>query len=275
MKVEDFLNINKTTLNEVKYKISKIKEKEDGVLIYLDNNEKINVSVENYFRYSLSSIKGLDENLYKLLRDEEIIFLAYKGALRKLSVKDYTVKQIKDYLIIRKKIDDNNVSIIINKLVEYGLLDDDKYCLNRYSYLNKQLLSNKKIKFKLQKEGISKDLIDKYVININDDEYGKAYKLAVKYSNTIKNKSLNAIKQNILSKIVNAGYSYDAARNAVDKLNLVNPNELLLLNKDYFKAKKKYENKYDGYDLKNHIYSYLVNKGYKTEDIKKEMEDIK
>ena len=38
-----------------------------------------------------------------------------------------------------------------------------------------------------------------------------------------------------------------------------------LLNKEYLKAKNKDEKKYEDYELKNHIYSYLINKGFKKD----------
>lgn len=273
MKIEEFIKKNIPKISEIKYLITKTKELEDGVIIYLDNKEKIHLSVDTYFKYSIVSLKGLNENLYNTLLNEEKLYMAYRGVLRKLSTKDFTVKQIKDYLRIKKELNSKESDLIINKLIEYGLLDDDKYCLNRTNYLNKQLLSTKQIKIKLAKEGISSDLIDKYVIINSEDEYSKANKLAIKYSNSIKNKSLNATKQAILMKIVNAGYSYEAGKDAVNALNLKSNNESELLRKEYVKALKKYEKKYEVYELKNHIYSYLINKGFKTEDIKKVMED--
>lgn len=259
--------------DNIKYIIIKTKEKQDGVIIYLDNKERISISVDNYFKYSLSSLKGLDQKLYDLLKNEERIFLGYLSSLRKLSIKDFTIKQIHDFLNDKKSLNENEIKYIIDKLINFGLLNDDKYCQNRYNYLSKQLLSTKQIKIKLSKEGISNDLIEKYVINNSEQEYDKACKLAQKYSGSIKNKSLNAIKQSILSKLVSAGYSYDASKSAVDSLNLKNDNELDLLNKEYIKARTKYSKKYEDYDLRNHIYSYLINKGFKTEDIKSVMED--
>ena len=272
MNVEDFLKTNKPIVKDIKYKIIKTKEKQDGVVLYLDNKEKISVSVEKYFEYGLSSLKGLDQKLYDLLKKEERTFLGYLSCLRKLSIKDFSSKQISDFLKIKKELNDIEIKSIISKLKSFGLLDDEKYCLNRTNYLNKQLLSTKQIKLKLSKEGISKDLIEKYVINSSEDEYEKAIKLAKKYSNSIKNKSLNATKQNILSKIVNLGYSYDAAKTAIEQLNLKNENEIDLLRKEFNKVKTKYEKKYTDYYLRNHIYSYLVNKGFKSDDIKSVME---
>ena len=273
MKIEDILNKNKPVIKNVKYKIIKTKELEDGVIVYLDNKDKIHLSVDTYFKYAISTLNGLDDNLFELLKNEERLYMAYRGALRKLATKDFTIKQIKDYLKLKKELNVNESEEIINKLINYGLLDDEKYCISRTNYLNKQLLSVKQIKLKLAKEGINSDLINKYVIIKADDEYLKTKKLAEKYSNSIKNKSLNATKQAILTKLVNAGYSYDYAKQSIDDLKLKGNNEIDLLKKEYLKAKKKYEKKYEDYELRNHIYSYLINKGFQSEDIKNVMED--
>lgn len=273
MKVEDFIQLNNKETNDIKYRIIKTSDKQDCVVVYFDNKEKICVEIENYFKESLNSKEGIDEKTYLKLKEQERIYLSYKGALRKLSTKDYTVKQIEDYLKIKRQLNKKEIDIIINKLKSYDLLNDERYCENRANYLNNQLLSYKQIKIKLSKEGVNNNLVEKYVINNSEDEYSKARKLAIKYSNSIRNKSLNATRQAILNKVVNAGYSYEAGKDAVNCLNLHSNNELELLKKDYVKAKSKYEKKYENYELRNHIYSYLANKGFKSEDIKKVMED--
>lgn len=272
MKVEEFLKINKTQIKDIKYTITKTKQKQDCVLIYLDNDEKINVSIDAYFKYSISSLKGLDDNLYETLKNEERVLLAYNKTLRKLSIKDYTVKQIKDYLLKNSELSELEIKDIIDRFISYGLLDDDKYCENRINYLNKQLLSYKQIKTKLIKEGINSELIEKYLVINNDGEYEKALNLANKYASTIKNKSLNATKQTIMNKLINSGFSYDNAKSALNQLKLSNDSEIILLEKEYSKAIKKYSKKYEDYDLKQRVYAYLVNKGFKSEDIKSVME---
>ena len=272
MKVEEFLKLNKIEVKGIKYKIIKTKEKQDGVVIYLDNDEKINISVDIYFKYSINSLKGLDDNLYEILKSEERLYLAYKGALKKLASKDHTIKQIKDYLKNNKDLKDTEIKETIDKLLSYGLLDDEKYCANRIKYLNTQLLSNKQINIKLLKEGIPKKLIDRY-LNVNEeDEYHKAQRLANKYANSIKNKSMNAKKQLIINKLVNLGFSYDTSKSALNELKLNDNSEIILLEKEYKKALQKYSKKYEGYELSRHIYSYLVNKGFISEDIKNIME---
>lgn len=269
MKVEDFINTNKLKVSDIKYKIVKIKDNKDYVVIYLDNKEKINVSIETYFSKKISSLNGLDQNLYDVLKKEEIVLLGYIGALRKLSLKDCSIKQIKDYLYIKKQLHQSEVEEIINKLIKYGLLDDDKYAQNRFNYLNKQLLSIKQIRHKLINEGISNELIDKYVINNNEDEHNKINKLVNKYCSSVKNKSSLATKQAVLNKLVNAGFNYEMSKEIVNEANINNKDEIQLLKKEYIKLKAKYDKKYKDYELRSHIYGALINKGFRSDDIKK------
>lgn len=272
MKIEDFIKTQKIEIKEIKYLITKYKEKQDCVIIYLDNSEKITISVDNYFKYNLNALKGLDNNLYEILKNEEKVFLGYKGALRKLSIKDHTYKQIKDYLS-KFELDEKEIEAILDKLISYGLLDDEKYCINRINYLDKDLYSTIQIKSKLIKEGINDELINKYLIKNNEKELEKVKKLVNKYLKVINNKSVNATKQTILNKLTSLGFSYDISKDAINSININDDNEIILLKKEYNKAIKKYEKKFLDYELKSHIYAYLLNKGFKSADIKQVMED--
>ena len=269
MKLEDFLSENKTdTVQDIKYSIKKIKATEDYVLVFLDD-EKIMISLENYFKYNVKYLKGLDEKLYDTFRNEERLLKAYRGALRKISGKDHTIKQIREYLY-RCELKKDEIDSLVKRLCDYGLLDDEKYCIGKISYYQNSLYSAKQIRMKLLKEGITEELIDKYLNN--DNEYEKVLKLAEKYSKD-KGRSSKALKQNILVKLTGNGFSYENAKKAVDSLNINNENELELLSREYAKALRKYEKKYEDYDLRNHIYAYLLNKGFRNEDIKEVMEE--
>ncbi len=269
MKLEDFLAEKRIGNDkEIKYEIKKIKATEDYVLLFLED-EKIMISLENYFRYGVRNLKGLDENLYISFKQDERLLKAYRGCLRKLSGKDHTVKQIKDYLR-RYELKSSEIDEQIRRLKEYGLLDDEKYCIGKIAYYHNSLYSARQIRMKLLKNGISEELIKRHLQD--DDEYEKALKLATKYAKD-KGKSSKALKQSILLKLTGNGYSYENALKAVESLNINNENELELLSKEYTKALKKYEKKYDDYELRNHIYAYLLNKGFKTDDIKEIMEE--
>ena len=100
MRYEDFISQNNTDNNEIKYIIKSVKDKKDYLIIYFENADKISISIDNYFKYKLNTLKGIDEDKYTLLKADEKVFLAYRSCLRKLSIKDYSIKQIKDHLYI-------------------------------------------------------------------------------------------------------------------------------------------------------------------------------
>ena len=272
MDLEEFLKKEaKKEVTDFKYPIRKIKAYETYVMVFLDD-EKIQVSDDDYFTYGLKDLKGLDGSLYETLKEHEILLKAYRGCLRKISSRDQTVKQIDDYLY-QKGIKRPQRKPIIDKLISYGLLDDEKYCISHISYLQNSSLSVKQIREKLKKAGISDELIEKHLKSDYESESNKALSLAKKYERSIRNKSVNQKKQNILNKLVSAGFSYEMSLKAIESLVLDDGNELELLRKEYLKALKKYEKKYEGYDLKQHITSYLMGKGFGYDDIRKITEE--
>ena len=273
MEAEGFLkSLNKDNEDvDIRYPIKKLKIYEDYVMLYLDE-EKIQLSIDSYFEYKIKDRKGLDEDLYKKLKEEEILFKVYRSALRKLACKDHTVAMIKDHLK-GKGISKEQIDAMIKKLVSYGLLDDEKYCISRISYLKDSKLSGKQIRYKLQKEGISEQLITKHLKTDPKEEYAKAVELAGKFERTIRNKSYSAKKKAILNRLVALGYSYETASSAVQSTDIKDENELELLHKEYAKAMNKYGRKYEDRDLKEHVIASLLQKGFSYSDIRTVMEE--
>ena len=263
--VEELLNKNKLEVKNIKYTIIKTKDKDNCVVLYLDNNEKLNVSIENYFKYI--DLKGFDDNIYNLLKGEEKILLAYNSVLRKLSNKDYSEKQIIEYLIKNRCLSNSEAMIIVDKLIKYDLINDDRFVQSKINYLSNSN-SYRKIRNKLLKDGISEELIDQYLLINENEEENKANLLANKYLSSIKNKSINLTKSYIFNKLVSNGFSIETSKNVVNSLIIKGDNELELLNKEYNKALNKYSKKYSDYELKNKIYSYLISKGFNSNDIK-------
>ena len=271
MKLEDFLSDqNKTETKEITHPFKKVKVRSDYVYVDLED-EGIMVSIEDYFRYEIRNKKGLDDDTYKQLKDHEIILKAYRSCLRKLSAKDYTIRQIKDHLY-KQGLHKENVEQLVDKLIQYGLLDDEKYCINKIGYYDNSLLSYKQISQKLKNEGISEALLDKYLKYDHQREDDKAVKQAQKHVGSTKNKSVEALKQAILAKLVSNGFSYEIGNDVLNELELSADNEDELLQKEYDKALKKYSKRYEGYELRQRIFGSLLSKGFGSDDIRKVLE---
>ncbi|MBR4461830.1 MAG: RecX family transcriptional regulator [Erysipelotrichaceae bacterium] len=243
----------------------------DMVKVYLED-DRLSVSVEDYFKYDLKNRTSIDEDTLKELKENEKVLKAYQSCLRKLSLKDHTVKQIRDHLT-RKELDPDSIEIIIKKLSDYDLLNDEKYCQSKITYYDNENLSFRQIRQKLKKDGISDEIIEKYLFRDEKRENDKIEKLVSKYTRNNRNKSYKSTKNAIISKLVNSGFSFSDSRDAVDNLHMDEKNELELLKKEYQKALTKYQKKYENYELKQKIMQNLLQKGFGYDDIKDVMED--
>ena len=257
--------------NKKTYKIKHIITGNDMVKVYLVE-DRISVSIEDFFKYDLKNQSSIDDETFKILKYNEKVLKAYQSCLRKLSLKDHTVKQIRDHLL-KREIGTKETEEIINKLLGYDLLNDEKYCQNKITYYDNENLSYRQIKQKLKKDGISEETIEQYLKKDDARENEKINKLVSKCERNIRNRSYNSTKNAIISKLVNSGFSFADSKEAADRIQIDEGNELELLKKEYLKAFRKYQKKFESYELKQKIIQNLLQKGFGYDDIKEVMED--
>ena len=107
MKLEDFLSDHQVKeVKEITHPFIKVKLRPDYVFIEMQD-EKLMVSIEDYFSYKIKDLKGFDDELYAKLKENEKLLKAYRSCLRKLSSRDYTIRQLTKEGIDDKLIDDN------------------------------------------------------------------------------------------------------------------------------------------------------------------------
>ncbi len=253
------------------YKIKRIITGNDMVKLYLEE-DRISVSVEDYFRYGLKDRSSIDADTYRILKTNEKNLKAYQSCLRKLSMKDHTVKQIRDHLR-KRELEKEEIDSIVDKLVSYDLLNDEKYCQNKAIYYNNQNLSYRQIRQKLKKDGISEEIIDRFLQKDDTKELQKIEKLVDKYERNIRNKSHIGTKNAIIGKLVNSGFSFSDSKEAADRIQIDEENEIKLLKKEYQKALSRYQKKCEGHELKQKIMQNLLQKGFGYDVIKEVMED--
>ena len=245
--------VDKSILN-YKYAltIEKINIKNDYVVLYMDNNEKLYLSFDTYNNGLFKTKYKISELNYRYLKEKESEFLAYRSAIKKLSIRDYSIKEIRDSIHNKYKLETKKIDNIIDKLVNYNLLDDVRYTINKIEYYKNNHLSNKAIKLKLKKVGINDEIIEKNLFLDDKQEYENALCKAIKYQSIIKNKSLYAAKQSIYSKLINEGFSYNIVKDVVDKLKFesISNNQLDILKKEMDKTIYKNKKKYKGKELK-------------------------
>ena len=258
---------------------SKIKINADTVNVTFKRNDeeiKCLMSIEDYFEYKLKK----DEYIYDLtlqeLKKKEVILNAWNLCIRKISLKDRTRKEIYDILLKDNTLEISQINNLIEKLEEKGYINDRLYLKNYLGKMNDSIDGKQKFIRKLVKKGIPYEMIMNEMSSYNDsNEKEKAHKFLEKLEKTMHNGSVHMKKQYMISKLINRGFSFDIAKDAVFEYEFSEEFFQIddALNKDIEKAVKVASRRYHGYERQRRVISQLVQKGYKKEDILEKLEE--
>ena len=231
--------------------------------------KEIQVTLDDYVQYGLR--KGITITKKQLHSFEEHIDseLLYQRCLRKLSLKDRTIYEMRKWLKETELADDPEVNTLVGKLLQKGYLDDEKLCIEQILALSNSLYGPKQIITKLKQRGIKEDCILACMEQLKIKEYEYALIYATKALKQSQKSSVTKTKNTIRNKLMMRGYSNSTIEKVVSELDYSSnkENENVLLEKLIQKAMKRYERKYRGYDLKTRIYRYCLTQGFHGEDI--------
>lgn len=255
-------------------KITKLEKKKRLYLLELDESEKIYITEDSLVRFMLSKGKEISELELEQLKNYNQFSLGRGLALYYLSFGQRTCAQVKTYL--RKyDIAEPSCQNIINQLTKDGLLNDQTYAQR---YIEEQSQYGDKgpyvIKQKLLQKGIDKQLIEEALdgIDFSASLEKLTEKLVKKYGHRLPTK---ALEQKIIQSILNRGFSYSQAQEALIGLDLEidQEAELDLLYKELDKQHRKLVRRYEGYQLQQKLYQNLLRKGYQSSQIQKALKD--
>ena len=231
--------------------------------------KEIQVTLDDYVQYGLR--KGITITKKQLHSFEEHIDseLLYQRCLRKLSLKDRTIYEMRKWLKETELADDLEVNTLVGKLLQKGYLDDEKLCIEQILALSNSLYGPKQIITKLKQRGIKEDCILACMEQLKIKEYEYALTYAIKALKQSQKSSVTKTKNTIRNKLMMRGYSNSTIEKVVSELDYSSNKEKenVLLEKLIQKAMKRYERKYRGYDLKTRIYRYCLTQGFHGEDI--------
>ena len=163
--------------------------------------------------YHFKTGMEIDEDEFKEIKlenDEKVSFDMAASYLEKYVVSE---KGLKDYLK-KKNFDNKVIAKTIDKLREYGFIDDEKFAKNYFESLStskgKRAIANK-----LKSKGVSNEIVESLLENVEeDDEIEMATALAEKF---VKNRQIDAkIKQKCLAHLIYKGYDYSVAQKATN-----------------------------------------------------------
>lgn len=232
-------------------------------------SKEIRITLDDYVQYGLR--KGIAITKEQLHSFEEHIDSEqlYQRCLRKLSLKDRTIYEMRKWLKETELVEYQEVNALIDKLIQKGYLDDEKLCMEQIQALSNSLYGPKQIISKLKQRGVKEDCILACMEQSKLKEYEFALAYATKALRQSQKSSVTKTKNTIRNKLMTRGYSNNTIEKVVSELDYSSnkENEDVLLEELVKKAIKQYERKYRGYDLKTRIYRYCLTQGFHSEDI--------
>lgn len=248
-------------------KIVKFKKvSNDKYKVFLENDDVITLFEEIIINNNLLISKEIKTKEKEDIINQNNNYNAYNLALKYISSKMRSKKEIREYLS-KKEISKINIENIIKKLELKGFINDSEYAK---AYIKDQLLlSNNgpyKIKNNLINLGVKEDIIDNFINAIDEDLIKERLSKLINKQLKIKTGGKQMIKLKLINYFYNLGYDKELI------LQILNDSDIRTdidkLKKEYDKLYAKYSKKYEGDELKHFIRQKLLSKGYTKEDIK-------
>lgn len=246
-------------------KIKKYKKDKSNKYKVLIDDEEIVLYDDIIIKYNLLMKSEIDVSTYNEMIKENSLLLGYYEAIKYITKKMRSKKEIEEYLI-KKGLNSKEIKETIKKLEDNKFINEDIYLK---AYISDQInLTNNgvnKIKKNLLKLGLDNNKIDDYLSKIDEciflDKIDKYIEKKIKFN---KNTSSYMLKNKIIIDLVNLGFNKE---DIISELNKFEIDDKEAYNHEYEKIKKSLEKKYTGDELKFKIKEKLYKKGFRYNEI--------
>lgn len=189
----------------------------ERVNVYIDGEFAFGLMREIQYKYGLSEDMEVDREFIDEVLLEEEWLKAKDKALKFLSYRQRSQKEIEDKLK-KEGFNDEIIEKTVDFLKSYNLIDDIAFAKNFMmdkSNINKY--GPERIRYELYMRGISKDIIDE-VLEGYGDEYSIALDLAKKKIKSYKGNDRNAIYRKLGTFLQSKGFSYECISKVLREL---------------------------------------------------------
>lgn len=241
--------------------IKSVKKKRIGYQVFFDDIEVL-IEEPVLLEYRLKKMLIIDQKTYeKILIDNHYYYIYRKAILR--VAKNNSVRDFKQYLRTLTK-DESIVEKITIEFKNKKYLDDFVYAESFVLY-NQERYGKNKIRSLLVEKGVAKAIIDEKIELINSNPLESMLK---KDAKSIRKDTYEMAKLSLLRRYLQKGFNESDISQLIDiHLDKNRFDEKKAIKKHYAIAHKKYQIKYEGFDLRQKIYGYLSQKGFQYQDI--------
>lgn len=250
-------------------KISSIKITNNYVLLSLDNKTSFKISEDDYFEYKFKANMDVDDVMMRKIENISNYHMAYMSALNKIKYKDRTEYEIRSLMYDDFDLIKPDVDKIVKKLKRYDFIDDERYTNDFIENSRLKYHGYNKIKSGLIEVRINSDLIEAHLHYDFKKDYELAYEFAKRSISSIRNKNKLLTENALRQKLMYRGYKNDVITAVISDLNITVDEtvEMKLLEKDFARVLRRYEKRYEGYDLRARLFNYLASRGYSYSNI--------
>ena len=247
--------------------IVKLKVNKKNVIISFSDKSKLSLVPEVMASFYLYEGKTLDNKAIKELVSFNASASLLKYAISLLKKKHYSEWKMREKLYAKEDANKPAVDQVIKVLKSNDLINDKMLILDTIEYGNERNIGKNKIIAELANKGIFNENLSSISFSYSNEKK-KALNNLIKLEKKYSKYSYEQKKQHIYRSLLSLGFDNDIALEALNHLSKPNDkDELDKLKKDFDKTYLRYKNKYEGYELKNKVVTFLRSKGYKTKDI--------
>lgn len=183
--------------------------------LFLDDEYTITTDIDFWAENFFKDGQDISEEEWQELTEK----IYYKKAVDKcydlLSRRDHSIKELRTKLL--RTVDENSADKAIEKMIEYGYLDDEKYANNLVKYLIEvKKMSKNHIKQEMYKKGVPSDIINSTLDNIEIDNVSSIVELLL----TKYRMKLNVEEDNkkLIASLMRKGFSYSDIKTALYRI---------------------------------------------------------
>lgn len=196
-------------------KISHTKGRGKKIHIFVDDEYTITTDIDIWAEHFFKDGQEITDEQWQELCNG----IYYKKAVDKcydlLSRRDHSVKELKTKLL--RTVDEENADRAIEKMIDYGYLDDEKYAKNLVKYLSEtKKMSKNHIKQEMYKRGVPNDIIAYTLEETEIDNVSAVVDLIfTKYRNKLDAQDGN---KKVIAALMRKGFSYSDIREAFERI---------------------------------------------------------
>ena len=253
--------------------ITHIKINKKNVVLYF-NKKRLSISHDAYAISYLYVGKTLANAEIKKIQNYSQITTLLNYALSLLKKGHYSEWKMREKLYA-KEAKKKDVDLIIKRLKDIDLINDQMLMEDYLSYAEEKNLSYRKILKDLQDKGIFAQDLQKIKFSGSQEKQKALFQLK-KIDSQSSRLSYEKRKQRVYQHLLSQGFNQEIVSNIIDHIApKKEEDESQKLAKDYQRVSTSLGRRYEGEKLKEKIYLSLKNKGYRYRDIVKIMEEYR